>query len=114
MACAPKLNWLEDRIVNIPRHLSIGAMNRMGLVCEWRPFSRIWLQIFESLGLDYRALGGLSLFEPYWNEGEKERKFIFGSARRKGEIDNFRTLLESETYEMEVTITPSEVEEEIW
>ena len=86
----------------------------MGLVCEWRPFIGIGLQIFDSLGLAYSALEGMSLFEHYRAEGKQDWELIFGSARRKGEIEDFRTRLESETYEIAVMITPSEVEEEIW
>ena len=111
---APKLGWLESPMANLPRHLDTGAIGRLGPVCEWRPLSGIGLQIFDSLGMDYYAIDGLLLSQPYCSDVEREWELIFGSARRKGEIDDFRNQSKSAKYEIAVMITPSEVEEEIW
>ena len=70
LACAPKLDWMEDRLINLPLHLAIGTIDCLGLVCEWRPFSGIGIQIFDSLGSDYRAIEGLSLLNDYSTDGK--------------------------------------------
>ena len=112
--CALKLDWLEDRLVNFPRHLAIDAISSLGSVGEWRPYRGIPMQVSESLGLDYYAVEGLSLFVSYRNELDIKWKLLFGSARHKGGIDDFRLRLSLETYEIAVMITPAEVEEGIW
>ena len=32
LLCAPKLDWLEDSIANLPRHLAIGTIDSLGPV----------------------------------------------------------------------------------
>lgn len=114
LACAPKLDWVEDRIVNLPRLLKIGTMDGLGRVGEWNPKSGICLQIIDNLGLDYHAIGGSGLFQDYRITECNKWKLIFGSARHRGEIDEFRELLERTEVKIAILITPSEVEEEIW
>ena len=63
--CAPKLDWLEDRIVHLPRHLSFDTICRLGEVAERKPFSGIAMRIFDELNLDYHSVGGLDLFQYY-------------------------------------------------
>ena len=113
-SCAPKLDWLEDRVVNLPRHLKIGNTSCLGLYGEWPPLSGIGLQIFDDLGLDYRAINGMSLFGLYKHDTDATWKLIFGSARHKGEIDSFRYFLNAACFDIAIMLTPSEVEEEIW
>ena len=62
IAYAPRLNWIEDRVVNIPRKLNAEAPQQMGPVAEWRPRGGITMQIFSELGSKYVSLGGLNLF----------------------------------------------------
>ena len=92
----------------------IGATACLGLFGEWKPRSGIGMQIFDTLGLDYRAINGLSLFDRCKAHSDSTWKLIFGSARHKGEIDEFRFFLDKECYDIAIMITPSEVEEEIW
>ena len=114
MACAPKLDWLEDRIVHLPRHLKFDTLNELGKVCEWRPRSGIALHIFEQLGLDYCAVDGLDIFDSYKPELAEPWTLVFGAARHRGELEDFRAYLQKSLYEIVVMTTPSEVEDEIW
>ena len=90
LACAPKLDCLEDRVVNLPKEMSFDTIGKIGKVAEWRPMSGIALQIFDRLNLDYHAIGGLELFKYYQDESVVDWKLIFGSARHQGEIEEFR------------------------
>ena len=56
----------------------------------------------------------MSLFDHYKADARAKWKLIFGSARRKGEIDNSRYYLSTETYEIAIMLTPSEGAEKIW
>ena len=87
MACAPILDWVEDRIGNFPRRLAIGGVDLLGPVDEWGPYSGISMGIFDALGVDYRVLGGLGIFEYYRGGAITGRKLIFGPGRHKGDID---------------------------
>ena len=84
LACAPKLDWLEDRMLYLPRNLKFDTLNVLGKVCEWRPRSGIALQIFEQLGLDYCAVDGLGIFDYYEPESVEPWTLVFGAARHKG------------------------------
>ena len=114
VACAPKLDWLMDRVLTLPKELSIDDMERIGKVAEWRPKSGIALQIFDRLRLDYHAIGGLELFKYYQDDSVNEWKLVFGSARHQGEIEEFRQFIAKTKVETAVMMTPSEVEDGLW
>ena len=114
LACAPKLDRIDGRIVNLPRMLKIWTMDGLGRVGEWGPKSGTALQIFDNLCLGYHAIDGYDLFDYYKLPYCTIWKLVLGSERRKGEIGEFRSFLDQMDVEIAVTVTPDEVGEEIW
>ena len=114
MACAPQINWVEDRIANLPSRLGDATSLQMGPVAEWRPASGVDLQIFSELALMYGALGGLPLFKDYQMDESTKWRVIIGSAMRQGEMEDFRPYLGFVQYQTALMITPTEIEYEMW
>ena len=113
MAYAPNLDWLEDRVVYLPRHLKFDTLNVIGKVCEWLTRSGISIQVFQQLGLDYCAVDGMHISDDYKPDSKEPWMMVFGAARRKGDLHDSRSYLQESQYEIVVMMTPAEVEDEI-
>ena len=114
LLCAPKLDWVEDRIANLPRQLPIGTVDLLGPLAEWRHLIVIALKISDRLGSNYHSLGRVGIFDYYRDETICGRKLIFGSERRKGGVDDIRPFLGVWEVGIGAMSTPADVEDVIW
>ena len=72
------------------------------------------MQIYDSVGLECRALGGLEISDYYRDDTILNWEVIFSSSRHKGDIGDFRTYLIFAQFGIIATITPLGVAEHIW
>ena len=101
-------------MVNLPNHLGVDAVDRLGKVAERHPSSGIDMRIFDQLNLDYREIGGLDLFQYYRDDSISAWEMVFRPARHTGEIEEFRQFLMRNGQKIAALVTPSEVEDCSW
>ena len=84
LACAPKLDWVGDRVVNLHGEIAIGTVDPLGPVAEWRPLIGIAIKIFDKIGMRYQSSGGLGISDYYRGDTISDVELVSESAMRNG------------------------------